>query len=207
MKNIKKVLALFVVIIVLLGVFFVVKKDFNYGLEYSKTTELKFMLGLVLDMNEVEGIVKEAFNNKWLKIQKIDYFNDSVNITVFEPTNGEIQVLIDKFNERYNQNNTMDSVSIVKTSDISIKEIIKPYVLPIIIILVLIAIYMGIRFRKSGVAKVALLPITLVLIVEAVFLAIYAIVRIPITLYTMPIMLFLAILTITMFAYKYEKNI
>lgn len=206
MKNIKKVLALFVVIVLILGILMVVKKGFNYGIEYKEVTELKFMLGQVLDMDEVESIVNESFNNKETRIQKIDHFNDSVNISVVEPTDEEIQVLLDKLNARYSQNNEMNNISRVKTANVSLTEIIKPYILPSIVALVLVLLYMIVRYRNQGILKVALLPIFATIVVEALFFAICAIIRIPITIWTMPFALILMILTLTWYAYKYEKN-
>lgn len=206
MKNIKKVLALFVVIVLILGTSMVVKKGFNYGIEYKEVTELKFMLGQVLDMDEVESIVNEAFNNKETRIQKIDYFNDSVNISVVEPTDEEIQALLDKLNARYSQNNEMNNISRVKTANVSLTEIIKPYILPSIVTLVLVLLYMIVRFRNQGILKVALLPIFATIVAEALFFAICAIIRIPITIWTMPFALILMILTLTWYAYKFEKN-
>ena len=206
MKNIKKVLALFVVIVLILGTSMVVKKGFNYGIEYKEVTELKFMLGQVLDMDEVESIVNEAINNKETRIQKIDYFNDSVNISVVEPTDEEIQALLDKLNARYSQNNEMNNISRVKTANVSLTEIIKPYILPSIVTLVLVLLYMIVRFRNQGILKVALLPIFATIVAEALFFAICAIIRIPITIWTMPFALILMILTLTWYAYKFEKN-
>lgn len=206
MKNIKKVFALFVVVILIFGAIMVVNKGFNYGIEYKEVTELKFMLGQVLDMDEVKSIVNEAFNNKESRIQKIDYFNDSVNISVIEPTEEEIQSLLDKLNARYSQNNEMDNINRVKTANVSIAEIIKPYILPSIVAVVLVALYMLVRYRKQGVLKVILSPIFAVAIVEALFFSIYAIVRIPVTIWTMPFALILMILTLTCYAYKFEKN-
>ena len=217
MRNVKKVLAVFVLIILVLGGIIVAKSGFNYGIEYKKVTELKFMLGQVINMSDVESIVKEAFNDKEVRIQKIDYFDDSVNIisksitdvniSVVDPTDEEIQTLIDKLNEKYSQNNSMDSISKVKTADISLSKIINPYLLPAIVALAIIVLYMVVRFRKQGVAKVILKPIFSVVIVEAVFFAICAIVRIPITIWTMPFALVLMVITLTWNAYKFEENV
>ncbi len=206
MKNIKKILALFVVIILILGTLIVAKNGFNYGIEYKGVTELKFMLGQVLDMNEVQGIINEAFNGKELRVQKIDYFNDTVNISVVDPTEEEIQTLLDKLNSRYNQNNDMNSVVRVNTANTTIKEIIKPYVLPTVVALVLVAAYMGFRYRKQNILKVVLLPVFATLIVEALFFAICGIIRLPITIWTMPIALILMVITLTIYAYRFEKN-
>ncbi len=206
MRNINKILVILVAILLVIGIFLMVTKGFNYSIEYKEVTELKFMLGEVLDMDEVEGIVKEAFNDKELRIQKIDYFNDSVNISVVEPTDEEIQSLIDKFNSRYSQNNTMDSISIVKTANTPLYEIAKPYIFPSILVLVLAAIYMGIRFRKQGILKVTLLPIIMTVVVETLYLSILAILQIPISIWTMPIALVLLLITLTVYAYRFETN-
>jgi len=207
MRNVKKILAVFIVIVLVFGIGCLIKEGFNYGVEYKAVTEIKFMLGEVLNIEEVNSIVNEAFNGKEVKVQKVGYFDDSVNISVVEPTDEEIQSLIDKFNKRYNQNNDMDSLNMVKTGNITFMEIVKPYVFPVILVLVLIAIYMGIRFRNQGVVKVILIPLFATLIVEALYFSAIAILQTPITIWTMPIALGLMIVTLTLYAYKFEKNI
>lgn len=206
MRNINKILVILVAILLVIGIILMFTKGFNYSIEYKGVTELKFMLGQVIDMNEVESIAKEAFNDKEMKIQKIDYFNDSVNISVVDPTDEEMQSLIDKFNSRYGQNNTMDSISIIKTSNTSLYEIAKQYILPVIITVILVAIYMGVRFRKQGILKVALLPIIMSIVVEALYLSILVILQIPISIWTMPIALVLLLSTLTIYAYRFETN-
>jgi len=207
MRNVKKILAVFIVIVLVFGIGCLIKEGFNYGVEYKAVTEIKFMLGEVLNIEEVNSIVNEAFNGKEVKVQKVGYFDDSVNISVVEPTDEEIQSLIDKFNKKYNQNNDMDSLNMVKTGNITFMEIVKPYVFPVILVLVLIAIYMGIRFRNQGVVKVILIPLFATLIVEALYFSAIAILQTPITIWTMPIALGLMIVTLTLYAYKFEKNI
>lgn len=207
MRNVKKILAVFIVIILVFGIFCFIKDGFNYGIEYKAVTEIKFMLGEVLNIGEVNSIVNEAFNEKEVKVQKVGYFDDSVNISVVEPTDEEIQTLIDKFNKRYNQNNDMDSLNMVKTGDITIMEIVKPYVIPVILVLALVAIYMGIRFKNQGVVKIVLVPLFATLIVEGLYFSAIAILQTPITIWTMPIALGLMIVTLTLYAYKFEKNI
>ena len=204
MRNINKILVILVAILLVIGMFLIATRGFNYSIEYKGVTELKFMLGQVLDMNEVESIAKEALNNKEMKIQKIDYFNDSIIISVVDPTDEEIQALIDKFNSRYGQNNTMESISIIKTADTSLYEIAKHYIVPVIIAVILVAIYMGIRFRKQGILKVTLLPIVMSVVVEALYLSALAILQIPVSIWTMPIALVLLLITLTIYAYRFE---
>jgi len=206
MKKIKKILGIFVIIILILGIFVIVNKGFNYGMEYKEVTELKFMLGQVLDMNEVQSIVNEAFNNKEVKIQKINYFNDTVNISVVEPTDEEIQTLIDKFNERYEQNNDMENLSIAKTENVTFYEIVKPYILPSVIALISVAVYMAVRFKKEGIIKMLLLPVGVTLLVELLYFAVVAIIQIPVSIWTMPIALILLVLVLVTLVSRLEKN-
>lgn len=206
MKNVKKILAIFVVIILILGAFVVANNGFKYGMEYREYTELKFMLGQVLDMNEIQGIVNEVFKDKEVTVEKMNYFNDAVNISVVDPTDEEIQTLIDKFNERYEQNQDKESVSIVKTEDISFYEIVKPYLLPSVIALLAVAIYMAIRYKKEGVVKMFLQPIIAVVLVEAVYFALKAILQFPIVIWTMPFALILLVITLITLVSKREKD-
>ena len=74
MRNINKILVILVAILLVIGIILMFTKGLNYSIEYKGVTELKFMLGQVIDMNEVESIAKEAFNDKEMKIQKIDYY-------------------------------------------------------------------------------------------------------------------------------------
>jgi len=206
MKNVKKILAIFVVIILILGAFVVANKGFKYGMEYREYTELKFMLGQVLDMNEVQGIVNDVFKDKEVSVEKMNYFNDAVNISVVDPTDEEIQTLIDKFNERYEQNQDKESVSIVKTEDISFYEIAKPYIFPSVIALLAVAIYMAIRFKKEGVVKMFFQPVIAVVLVEAVYFALKAILGFPVVIWTMPLALIFLVLTLVTVVYRKEKN-
>lgn len=207
MRKINKILLIGMMIILLLGTIVIVKKDFNYGMDYKGVTELKFMLGQVLDMNEVEGIVKEVFADKEVKIEKINYFNDSINISVVKPSDEEIKTLIDKFNERYEQSNTMESVSRVNVPTTPLSEIVAPYMLPCLIALVLVLAYMVIRFNKKfNLVKTVVLPTTIVLFVEMIFFVVYAILQIPITILTMPLAMLILVVTLTTIVAKYEKN-
>ena len=206
MKNIKRILAILVVIILISGAFVVANKGFNYGMEYREYTELKFMLGQVLDMNEVQGIVNDVFKDKEVVVEKINYFNDAVNISVVDPSDEEIQTLIDKFNERYEQNQDKESVSIVKTEDISFYEIAKPYIFPSVIALLAVAVFMAIRYRKNGIVKMFLQPVVAVILVEALYFALKAILQFPIVIWTMPFALILLVLTLVTLVSRKEKD-
>ena len=81
------------------------------------------------------------------------------------------------------------------------------YVWPIAISAVLIIAYEAIRFRKLGVVKVVAKLIIWPIVIEALYLSVLAIARIPISYYTLPLGIILAVLTLTVIAYKNEKRL
>ena len=80
------------------------------------------------------------------------------------------------------------------------------YVWPIAISAALIIVYEAIRFRKLGVVKVVAKLIIWPIVIEALYLSVLAIARIPISYYTLPLGIILAVLTLTVIAYKNDKG-
>ena len=72
---------------------------------------------------------------------------------------------------------------------------------------VLIIVYSIIRFRKIELAKVVAKLLIWPIIVEALYLSILAIARIPISYYTLPLGIILAVITLTIITYKNEKKL
>lgn len=81
------------------------------------------------------------------------------------------------------------------------------YVWPIVISAALIIVYEAIRFRKLGVVKVVAKLIIWPIVIEALYLSVLAITRIPISYYTLPLGIILAVLTLTVITYKNEKKL
>ena len=102
---------------------------------------------------------------------------------------------------------TKDDLTVVKIPHYRGRDLMANYVWPIAISAVLIIVYEAIRFRKIGVAKVVAKLIIWPIVIEALYLSVLAIARIPISYYTLPLGIILAVLTLTVITYKNEKRL
>ena len=139
--------------------------------------------------------------------QKIEFFNDSVAITVRESNDEQLNNLVTKINEKYETSLTKDDLTVVEIPHYRGRDLIANYVWPIAISAALIIVYEAIRFRKLGVVKVVAKLIIWPIVIEALYLSVLAITRIPISYYTLPLGIILAVLTLTIITYKNEKKL
>ena len=81
---------------------------------------------------------------------------------------------------------TSADIAVQYNSNVQIRDIISPYVVPLIIATALIVVYYSIRFR--GVKEIVELLVKLIF-AEGIVYSIYAITRLPIDVLTMPIVM------------------
>ena len=81
------------------------------------------------------------------------------------------------------------------------------YFVPILISAIIIVVYELIRYRKIGKIKVLARVLLWPLVIEAVYLSLIAITRLPISYYTLPLGIILAVITLTVVTYKNEKRL
>ena len=100
-----------------------------------------------------------------------------------------------------NGNVTKDGISIGEIPNYSAIDIAKPYVVPVLISAVLIVAYIGVRYRKNDVIKLILEYVGELVITFVLLLSAYAIFRIPVNHFAMPIAI-CAMICYTMLALK-----
>lgn len=98
----------------------------------------------------------------------------------------QIESLVTKINEKYSLELTSADIAVQYNSNVQIRDIISPYVVPLIIATALIVVYYSIRFR--GVKEIVELLVKLIF-AEGIVYSIYAITRLPIDVLTMPIVM------------------
>lgn len=87
--------------------------------------------------------------------------------------------------------------NITKDNDVpsfDVMDEIKPYVLPMTIITLIIAMYLGIRYRKQNFIKVTGLSLGYIIAIQALYLGLVAILRIPFNEYILPIGIFVYVI-------------
>ncbi len=205
MKN--KLLYILIAIIIIAGIVVGCTAKFKFSLAYDDSVRVEMYIGKDYTKSDVEAIAKEAFSTKEVLIQKIEFFNDSVAITVRESNDEKLNNLVTKVNEKYGITLTKEDLTIVDVPHYRGRDIMSNYIVPIAISAVLIIIYSIIRFRKIELAKVIAKLVIWPIIIEALYLSILTIARIPISYYTLPLGIILAVITLTTITYKNEKKL
>ena len=102
-----------------------------------------------------------------------------VSIKAKEITEEQKTAIIEKVNEAYELELSTDEVEISKNSNVKLKDLMKPYVLPLIIVWAITTIYFLIRYFKKGLVKVVCISALTPIVAEALLFSIIAIIRLP----------------------------
>ena len=192
----KSVLYVVIGLIIIIGIALGMLKGLNYSLEYQANQKIELYIGKVVDRKDIEEITNNVFGKNENKVQIVEIFNDMVAITVKDSNDEQIENFVNAINEKYGVEYTKDDVEIIKESQMSILDIIKPYIIPIIIALALVVIYIAIRYHKLGFWKILLSTILWIIVIEALLYSIYAIIRLPVNAITIPITLMVFVFTV-----------
>ena len=174
-----KILCIIIAIIIIAGAIVIGVKGFNIELIYSSRQEIVITNNTGLDLNEIKEIAESVLENKKVKVQKNQKFENSAIIISKEISEEEKENIVNKVNEKYSADISKDDVNIINVANTRIRDILKPYILPGIITFVIILLYFLIVYNKIGIKKLLLTGIFTPIIVELLYYSIIAITRIP----------------------------
>lgn len=194
-KN-RKVIYAILSIIIIIGIIVTCVFKLNFSLLYSQNTRINLYIGKEYNIEDIKNIASEVFGTKNIAYQKIEKFNEAVSIIVKEASDEQVENLKTKIQEKYEIEGTDNLVKEVEIAHFRGRDIVKPYIIPVIIAAAIVLIYIMLKYAKLGIVKVILTLILRLAVVEAVSFSIIAIFRLPVGIYTMPILLTIYVLTI-----------
>lgn len=179
----KKIVVALIAVVLIAGLICAGTRGFNVDAMYANATKLNVYIGKDFDKDAVKSIAKEIFTGKEVLVQKVRPFQDVVSITTSDVEDWQIEELAKKLNEQYAL--TLEKEDIVKTQMpyMELKDMLKQYMVPLAISLVLALAYMGVRFRKIGCIKTMGIAIGSIVIAEAILVSAYAITRLPVNMF------------------------
>lgn len=209
MKN-KKILYGLMALIIVLGIISIFVFRLNFTLMYSEHTKINVYLGKEYNLEEIKKLTEEALGKQEIIYQEIEAFKDSIAINVKSATDEQIDLLEAKLKEKYEIEENEQIVYTETVGHIRGRDMIKPYIIPSVIVTIVILAYVGIRYLSLGLAKVITTFILRLVIAQALFLSVVAIIRIPIGIYTIPlaILIYIGVVTYTVVQNenRLEKN-
>lgn len=203
----KKIIILGLILLILAGIIVVALKGTSVDLMMGAHKSLDIVIGKDFDIKDIETICNEVFQDKQVVLRKVEVFEDAVNVSVISITDEEKNNLITKINEKYSLELDANEITVNSNSNIRVRDIVKPYILPVGITMVLTYVYMAIRYRKLNILKVLGWITVYIIIAEAIIASIVAILRLPISAILINFMLVIAIAEIIIYLNKKEKDL
>lgn len=203
-KQLKIILMLLVIIA---GIVMIAVKGFNFDLKYQDTQRVELYLKTEFNTSDIRQITDEVFGNQKVMIQKVEVFEDSVSITTTSISDEQKSNLITKINEKYGTELTAEDTTVEDIGHTRGRDIIKPYILPFAIAVIVVLIYLGIRYHKLSIAKVIAKSIGIMALAQILLFSVMAITRIPIGRLTIPMVILVYLLTLFGITNKFEKDL
>lgn len=206
LKN-KKLIYGIMTLIIILGIIATYVFRLNFTLEYSQNTRIDVYIGKEYNVEDIQTIAEEVFGTKEIHYQEIEKFNEAVSITVKEASDEQIENLTNKIKEKYELESTEGLIQTNEIGHLRGRDIVKPYIVPMVITTVIILAYVGIRYTNLGVYKTIFTLLARLIYAEALLLSIIAIARLPIGAYTMPVAIGIYILVTMVTVAGYQKRL
>ena len=192
------------IVIFIAAVIVTIVKGINVGIYYAEGTTIKFTVsGEDVSVKDIEYIADEIWDNQYVLIEKVELFNDSVSIKVNDYKEEDLQKLCDKVNEKYGKELKVEENFYAEhVSNVRLRTLILPYILPIGISILLILGYYAIRFKGT---KEMIGLIKYLVIFEGLLYSSLALCRIPFGIFTMPIALIIYLGVVVIYT-AYNEN-
>lgn len=202
----KKIILLGVILLIIAGIVVVALKGINVSLILQQHESISLLIGKQINLDEIEEICNGVFENKKVILRKIELFDDSVSVIAQSITDEEKSNLIQKVNEKYGTEFNVEDITIEKYSNVRVRDLIRPYILPVIISAVLIIIYIIVRFRKQNFMKILAKIFGIIILTELSLASIIAISRIPLLPIMINLMFVVAIIELIILINRESKS-
>ncbi len=202
----KKIIILGLILLIVAGLVVVALKGFNVYLMLEQHESINIFIGKETNIKEVKDICKEVFGKKAVVVRSVDFFRDSFNISSQSITDEERNNLVTKINEKYGTELEAENIERMKVSNVRIRDLIRPYIKPVIISVVVIVAYLVIRFRKMNTFELLGKLFVLVALTELAIASLIAIVRIPVSPVIVNLMTVIAVVELVLYIAKKEKE-
>ena len=177
MSKKSKILCVILAVIFIAAIVSTAIRGLKVNISYAEGTTIVFNLGKQYETKDIKNIAKEVWNDNAILVQKVEVYNESVAVKVPNFSEEQLNNFIRKINEKYELELTNTDITILYNANEQLRDIIKPYVIPLIISTALIVVYYSIRFK--GIKEILELLLTLIG-VEGIIYSIYALFMLPI---------------------------
>ena len=179
----KKVIYSVLIVLFVAAIIFTAVKGFKVDLYYAEGEVVTVNAGRDINLKEISEIVKDVFKGQDVLVQE------------------QLNNLVSKVNEKYGSKLTRSNVEVDHEKNVRLMDILKPYILPVGISLLLILAYYAMRFKWSSTMYNL---IKYLVIVGMITYSVMVLCRIPVSIITMPCLLTIYSLVVIIHAARSE---
>ncbi len=206
---IKLIIVLIALIIIIAGTVIKIKNGMNYIIKWKKSVSIAFHIHEAkVEKNDLKGILNESFPGSKYIIQNLDDEEDDYLITIDKEqiTDEEKNAFVEKVNSKYETEVKAEEIETVYNNPVKLFDIVKPYIIPVLITAVIIAAYFILRYKKVGALNIIENLLYGIIMPEWLYLSILSLFRIPIGYYTLPIAILIYLISIIVLINVFEKQ-
>lgn len=164
-----------ILIMIVIGIAIIAINKFQYNVNYSKNVRLEIDLHDEYSIGDIISIVNEVYEDQDAIVRKSENNDNVITVTVKSITDEQNEELINKINERYETTLTTDNIGLYYNSNVKVRDLIKPYLLPSGIAIVLILVFFAIRYNKLGALKIVCSTAVLIIFTLVLYLTLTSI--------------------------------
>ena len=180
----KKIISIAIIaLIIIAGIVVVSLWGFNKELKYAQSQRIDILVEQKVDEAKIKSIADEVLGMHNI-VQTVEIYEEMVTIRAASISEEQRNTIVNKIKENYEFDQTAETTDINTVPATRFRDMYKQYLAPFIISIVLVAIYMVIRYYKKGILKVLLKALLIPAVAELLLLSWMAIVRIQIGRYT-----------------------
>jgi len=204
-QNIKKIIYIAIIaLIIIAGIIVVSVWGFNKELRYAQGQRIDILVEQKVDQTKIKNIADEVLGMHNI-VQVVEIYEEMVTIKANSISEEQRNTIVSKIKENYEFKQTAENTTINTVPATRFRDMYKQYVVPFVISIVLVSLYMVIRFNKKGMLKVVVKTIAIPIISELLLLSWMALVRIPVGRFTPALVLLIYIASIWYTMKEIEK--
>lgn len=206
----KKIIGILMALIIIAGIIVGAVKGFNVELKYRQHQKIELNIGQKVEISKIQKVANEVFGKNKAIVQIIEVYKDAVQISAVEISEEQKNSVVEKINSLYPQENEVliksEGVKIITNANIRLRDILKPYISPIVIVTIAILVYFAIRYHKLGLIKSFVKPGVILILTPLLLLSVLATIRFPMGSLTTPLLLITYVISLIFISGKMDKT-
>ena len=179
MKNKNIIIYVIICLIIIAGIAVWEAKGFRTEMQFTPRKEIELTNYTGIEISDVEAIASEVLGNTKFMVQRVETFGNAVVIVAKDITEEQRNNIVTKFNEKYGTELKSENIEIVSIPFTRIKDVIKRFIVPGIVSLILVLAYFVLRYKKIGWKKVTIKTLLTPVVAELLLFSIISIIRVP----------------------------